>query len=166
MQLNMHLKLTSQFHSVSCNLLIVLMVLLSLSCTRVSLVQTGKSPIVQDINATIPSENPFGPNKPNAPAGPVVDDAGKLLSGEYTFENSIAAVNPIPAPLLGSPPLEGIKVRTYGGSVDIEFDRVLNAKDYRAYIYSLLIRRSPQIQTVPSQYTMQSTDALVNVREF
>ena len=65
---------------------------------------------------------------------PVVDAAGNLLTGEYTFEQAVAPSEPIPAALSGLPALDGLRVRAYSDGADIEFDRVTGARDYRVYV--------------------------------
>ena len=66
-------------------------------------------------------------------AVPTAVGAGMLTTGEYIFESGASPVLAVPNRLSGLPDLEGIRVRTYGSSVDIEFDRVAAAQDYRVY---------------------------------
>lgn len=85
-----------------------------------------------------------GGTSPNSKAGilappvsgaPVVDLAGNLLTGEYSFKQGLAPTEPIPGSLAGLPAIEGLRVRAYsdGVDLDLEFDCVDSAVDYRVY---------------------------------
>ena len=98
----------------------------SLSCVGKAGLSSGGAPP----NSVI---SPSGVLAASVSGAPVVDLAGNLLSGEYTFKSGVAPPEPIPSSLAGLPPLEGLRVREYSDGVDLEFDRVDFAVDYRVY---------------------------------
>ena len=98
------------------------------------------------LNQRLAQTSPPGYGKaPPLSTAPIVDEAGKLMSGEYTFVAGKAPSAPVPTRLLGLPAMEGVRVRTYSDGADIEFDRVAGAKDYRVYA----LPSDSQIQLAP-----------------